>query len=195
MANPLTVSATRFRLALALGLTLTVTIGIVISLYGINYLNGYAATVNEVAIEADNTDARLGIMQQEAGLLAANQSAATRAQQIVAESQSYQYQDVIIRDLEEFAQQAGVTVQQYDFTSGTSTSTSSKPAPVKSGPKSTTVNIAVENPVNYLNLLRFIYRIEQNLTKMQIANISMNGIADNDSSINSSNFIIQVYIR
>lgn len=210
MANPITVSAVRFRIALTVSLILSVTVVVAVIAYGINYLNSYADEVNEVAVEANNTDTRLGIIQQEAASLKTYQNAAERAQQIVAESQSYQYQDVIIRDLEEFARRAGVSVQTYDFVSGQQDSAgaaknsapqsatipdSSSTQRATTGPKSTTVNITLANPVDYRGLLRFIYHIEQNLTKMQIANIAMTGIPEDSNNVTSSNFIIQVYIR
>lgn len=206
MTNLFTVSAVRFRIALTVSLFLSVAIMAGVVTYGMGHLNSYASEVNSAAVEANNTDARIGIMQQEAATLEDNQGVASRAKQIVAESQSYQYQDVIIRDLEEFARRAGISVQTYDFTSGqeettkSSSKKSSTKTPTKSasGPKSTTVNITLVNPVDYRGLLRFIYYIEQNLTKMQIANITMSGNTDGGSrtnSVTSSNFVIQVYIR
>lgn len=204
MTNVLTVSAVRFRIALTISLFLSVAIMIGVVTYGVKYLNSYADKVNLVAVEASNTDSRIDIMRQEAQILESYKGVAERARQIVAESQSYEYQDVIIRDLEEFARRAGVSVQTYDFTSGQiapqggATGTSAPTQPTGSGPKSTTVSVTISNPVDYRSLLRFIYQIEQNLTKMQISNVTMSsnpGGEGGQDSVNSSNFVIQVYIR
>lgn len=204
MTNPITVSATRFRIALTASLFLSLAIAIAVVIYGVRYLETFADEVNAVAIEADNSESRIAIMQQEATNLESNKTAVERAKDIVAESESYGYQDIIIRDIEEFARRAGVGVQSYDFTASQPANTraprgaanSSRQAPAAtSGPKSTAVNVTLANPVNYQGLLRFVHLIEQNLTRMQIANLTMSGNSDDKDSVTSSNFIIQVYIR
>lgn len=204
MVNPITVSATRFRLALMASLLLSVVAIVGVIVYGIQYLNNYADEVNQVAVEASNSESKIAIIQKEAANLEANQMVAEKARAIIAESKSYEYQDVIIRDLEEFAREAKINVQSYDFTSGQLAATkptgkaaanAKKPAATTAGPKSTTVNISLVNPVDYRGLLRFINLIEQNLTRMQIANITMSGMTDDRNNVTSGNFIIQVYIR
>lgn len=187
MTNPLTSSAQRLRVVLILAIVLALIAGVAAIVYSIGVLNAHADKVNDVAIEASESDGQLEKMRNEAMQLDSFQEPIDRAKRIVANSQDYAHQDVIIRDLERFASQANIRVQSYDFTAG---EVSTK------APKSTSVSITIQNPVNYLNLLRFMHSIEQNLTKMQISGVSINRISEGSgSNVNSSNLTIEVFIR
>lgn len=128
-----------------------------------------------------------------------------KAEQIVADSQSYQYQNQIINDLTEYANQAGISITSFTFqettdggttTSSSSNSASSAPTDTQkasSGLKSIPVSIQLGEGVKYENLLHFVYLIEQNLTRMQLSEISFSG--GDGSSAGAQTLNLEVYIR
>lgn len=222
MTNPVTQSATKLRISLSIALGLSMIAIISAVIFGVGWLDRYAAEVNAVAYEAQVSDSRLDTMRSESAQLERFSEAADRAKRIVAESQDYVHQDLIIRDLEGFARNADIRIQSYDFTAESSesaanqapqqtpsagTSPTSAPgatddvtgttsAPAAPAPRSTSVSISIDDPVNYVNLLRFMHQIEQNLTKMQIANITLNSSGDDGASqVSSGGLTIEVYIR
>lgn len=209
-AKALISNAVRLRLILLIVLFLLIFLAGLCGFLGLQYLNKQALEVQQVVFEAANSDQKLQRIQELSRSLEKNVDAVDRAKQIVAESKSYQYQDVIIRDLQTMATQAGVTITNFDFgaasTDGSATST--PPAPVATPApggtttptaslRSTTVNITLDNPVDYKKLLTFIHYIEQNLTKMQISKIGLAGTESNDSpdAVTSEALTIEVYIR
>ncbi len=120
-----------------------------------------------------------------------------RAQQIVAESQQYQYQDQIVRDINEYASRNRVSIIGFSFESESATT----PAPPGArsteiqGVKIINATITLTNPVNYNDFLRFLKSIEQNLTKMQITGINMSPDNSNLANITSPTIGLQVYTR
>jgi hypothetical protein len=222
MSNPFTSSATRFRTSLSVALVGSVLIVAAIVWYGVGRLNDYADQVNEAVMAAANSEGRLASVQAEVQKLEEHKDAVERAKRIAAESKEYQYQDTIIADIEEFARKAGVNVQSYDFSSSSdSSSGQSQPtpapadggmpnpgggeggdpmmpageaAPAPSNLRSTVVNVTIESPVNYRNFLTFLRYIEQNLTRMQIASVSLSS-GDSASQVSTESLQIEVYIR
>lgn len=221
MSNPITASAARLRLFLfiAMGLALVAIIAIVI--YGVRYLDSYAAEVNQTVYDSTTSNERLSAVRSQVEALEEHQSAVERAKQIVADSQSYIYQDVIIRDLQTFANRAGIRIINFDFvTEASESSTAATPeaAPVDPGAapegdpaaagaeaaapiepvsqlNSTTVNITLDTPVDYRRLLQFIHYIEQNLTKMQISSVSLSNASEEQSGVTTDSLTIEVFIR
>ena len=198
-------NAVRLRLVLFMIMGLFATGITTLAVLGLGTLRQQAVEVQQVVYDAQNSNHKLQRVQELISELTHNQEAVSRAKQIVAESKSYQYQDVIIRDLQAMANLAGVTITNFDFnasasTNGSSTSTDTPAAttPVLStGLRSTTVSITLQTPVNYRDLLTFIHYIEQNLTKMQISKVGISS-AGNDQSRNTVStdaLTIEVYIR
>lgn len=225
MTNPLTASAIRLRMTLFIGMGLAVMAIVALAIYGVKYLDGYATEVNAIVYESTTSNDRLAAIRQQVEALENNTSSVERARQIVAESKSYRYQDVIVRDLQSFADKAGIKIVSFDFSSGNSEETSAPAAPAADAAdpsaateggdanasadpaagaapaqpvsqlKSTTVNISLENPVGYRQLLQFIHYVEQNLTKMQISSVSLSGSQEDASSVTIDALTVEVYIR
>jgi hypothetical protein len=164
-------------------------------------LVSYAEQVqaDNAAAKSSNDDiARLQKMKKD---LEDNQVAVTRAKNIVADSQQYQYQDQIINDIQAYAKSSKISITGFVFnsetakpTAGTSTPTAVQPAtPV--GLKSISVSITVKTPVNYQSVLRFIHSLELNLTKMQLTGVSLTKVADNTTDVNINPLTVEVYTR
>lgn len=191
-----TLNATTLRASLALSLFLIILIAAA-GFYMVNgWLRDLATDVSHATADASASRTTIGTLQQLQETLEANRQVIERADSIVAESQSYQYQDEIIRDLNNYAGAAGLTITNFNFDTQADTQEgteeqSTTPTP-PSGINSTLVSVTLQNPVNYDSLLRFFYSIEQNLTKMQITNISL---TKSENEITSDDLTIEVYIR
>ncbi len=112
-----------------------------------------------------------------------------RAAAIVGETKTYQYQNQIIEDINRYANSAGVTVLGFDFPTSTT-------APKNTaGLKSIAAVITLQNPVSYTNYLKFLKLIEQNLTKMQITDISVAPDPKASGEISTPTIGLQVYVK
>lgn len=111
-----------------------------------------------------------------------------KAAAVVAETKTYQYQNQIVEDVNRFASIAGVTVLGFDFP------TQQAPGAAK-GVKTLQATVTLQNPVPYENYLRFLKLIEQNLTKMQITDISITPDDKVIGRINNPTVGLQVYVR
>lgn len=189
-------TATTLRASLAASLFLI----ILIAGGGVYVVNGWlqslATDVSHATADASTSRTTIATLQQLQETLETNRAVIDRANSIVAESQSYQYQDEIIRDLNGYAAAAGITLTNFNFETQAASSQDQQGQPAApaapSGINSTLVSITIQNPVGYNNLLNFFYSIEQNLTKMQITNISL---TKSDNEIASDDLTIEVYIR
>lgn len=188
-------------LRIMLSISLFVIIAAAGTLAFISYkgLKETAITVSHTSLDANASQNNLRILQQLKDKLAEEKENINRANSIVAESQSYQYQDQIIADLKDYANRVGIEITNIDFSATTVSNTgagsqqsaaSSLPPPT--GVKSMTVSVALKNPINYNALLQFLNFIEQNLTKMQISKITL---AKDESGVSSEALSIEVYVR
>lgn len=189
-------TATKLRAGLALSLLLIIIGAAAVFSVANGWLRGLATEVSHATADANASHTTVATLEQLQEKLAANSAVIQRASNIVAESQSYQYQDEIIQDLNNYATAAGITITNFNFetqpTADQQTTETPSVAP-PSGINSTLVSISIQNPVNYDSLLRFFYSIEQNLTKMQITNIGLTKAEGSD--VTSEDLTVEVYIR
>ena len=168
-----------------------------------------AKEVSEVQTQAQTSDAKLQNLALLEKQLKENSVAVDRAKQIVADSQSYQYQNQIINDLTYYANQAHISITSFTFQDSTATASSSSsstsssstsstnstlPASTVNGVKSTQVAIQLGGNVAYQDFLHFLYLIEQNLTRMQVADVTMSK-GDDPNTVSAQSLNIEVYIR
>lgn len=113
--NILTTTAVRFRLVMSLLLGLLVTLTVVIAFFGMQQLDTRAEEVSKVVYEADNSEQKLNSIKSLRANMDSQPDAVRRAQQIVAESKSYSYQNVIVKDVMSMASRAGVEITNYTF--------------------------------------------------------------------------------
>lgn len=194
---------------------------IVTLVFIIYVMNGFLA---EKAREADHaqTDAKISDTDLEnmkrAGIkLDQEKTTVERTRKIIAESKLYLYQNEIVNDFQTYASGArvekiiGFTFAQNSST--TTTTTASKPAssgsaapaaagaggtvPASAQPKGvhsiqTTINFG---ETNYQSMLKFIKFIEQNVTRMQITDLTLSPKAEDANILSNPTMIIQVYTR
>ena len=196
-------TATKLRLILSCSLVLVAALlaGIFVFFYG--QLQTTATDTNHTVVDASASQNNIATLDKIEDFLAANSQVVERARSIVADSQSYQYQDQIITDLNDFASRNGVTITNVDFTGtnqpastpSTTTAPTTPTQPAVNGIKSTSATITIKTPVNYDNLLRFLESIERNLTKMQVSKVSLSRGDAGGNDIVSDALTIEVYIR
>ena len=190
--------ATTLRLVLIVALFLIAIIATGIFILVTDRLRDTATEASHILAQANNSQNDIQTLQRVEDELKKNKDVAERASSIVADSQSYQYQDQIIKDLTDYATKSGITITNFDFGT-TKSANSSAPSPTPgevqapTGIKSTSVSITLKNPVSYEGMLRFIHSIEQNLTKMQISKIGLSKEAG--SRVTSDALTIEVYVR
>jgi hypothetical protein len=197
--------------ATSLRLTLSVSIFAIILLAGVLFyfadgqLKAVATTVSHATVDASASQNNVQTLQNIQRQLVNNKDVIAQAESIVADSQSYQYQDQIVSDLNKYAGKAGISITNIDFsasdTSGGSASkgqagtTTTPNAAAPTGVKSTSVSVTMDNPIGYSSFLKFLRSIEDNLTKMQVQSISLSKGTGSGDQISSDVLTIQVYVR
>lgn len=194
-------TATGLRLILSISLFMIAAICIIGFVYVQGHLHTVAVDTSHIVVDANASQNNLQTLQKIQKTLEADKDVISRTNSIVADSQSYQYQDQIIGDLNNYATKAGISITNIDFsavaaaTPATPAAGGTKsPAAAPSGVKSTSVTVTISNPVSYSNLLVFIRSVEQNLTKMQISRVGLSKGADS-STVTSESLAVEVYIK
>jgi hypothetical protein len=201
MKGPMT--ATKLRLILSCSLVLIAGILVGIFIFFYSQLETAATETNHTVVDATASQNNIATLDKIEDFLKENSQVVERARSIVADSRSYQYQDQIITDLNDFAGRNNVTITNVDFTGAnppaantTSPGTAAPtPQPAVGGIKSTSATVTIKTPVNYDDLLRFLESIERNLTKMQVSKVNLSRGSATGNDIVSDALTIEVYIR
>lgn len=195
MNNFFAKNARRFRTTLSICLLLAVSVATVLVVLAVRFADTYSAQVKQTVFDASNSEDRVNDITQLANKMKQNKASVDHVEQIVADSKSYEYQDLIVNDLRSMAEKAKVSITSFDFSPQTA---NGKPKPKTSGPlHSKMVNVTLANPINYNNFLNFLHYIELNNTKMQVSNVALTTITSGKDagSINSESLEIEVYVR
>lgn len=201
MMRKYALTATSLRLALTCSMFAIALLTSAAMYFAYGKLQEVAVATSHVVADANASQDNIQTLQKLEEKLQQEKDVVARANSIVASSQSYQYQNQIINDLNAFAGKAGIGITNIDFgeagTPGSSSSNAqpAKPtAPAPPGLTATTVSVTLANPVPYDGMLRFIHAIEQNLTKMQISNVAL-AKGSEGNTITSEVLTIQVYLK
>lgn len=192
-------SATQLRIVLMASIGVITLIGGVGFYFIEQQLHVYAVQVSHISEDASTSDNDITTLQNLQKKLADSTDSIKRTESIVADSKFYQYQDQIIHDLNTYANRAGVTISSFVFDSNTggkigAPTTTGQAGTSISGLKSTTVSITLKTPTKYKNLMNFVHYVEQNLTKMQIANVSLTK-GTNADEVSTNALLIEVYTK
>lgn len=167
------------------------------------YLKDVSSEVSAIQAEASSSDANIQALMNTEKLLKKHADTVAKAGQIVAESQSYQYQDQVVTDLSEYARRAGVPISSISFQGAGGDGSAAAPATPEAGTepakspaagKTTTVSVQLASDINYPNLLHFVHLIEENLTRMQIAQLSLSR-GSSDNTVSAQTLSIEVYLK
>jgi hypothetical protein len=199
-------TATNLRLTLSISLFAITLLAGVLFYFADQQLQKVAVDVSHTVVDASASQNKVQTLQRIQRDLDKYKDVISQANSIVAASQSYQYQDQIVSDLNKYAAKSGITITNMDFaaadTSTGSTSTNktggATPTPgaaAPSGVKTTSVAVTMENPIGYSSFLKFLRSIEDNLTKMQVQKISLSKGTGTGDQVSSDVLTIQVYVR
>lgn len=196
-------TASSARIVLALFLLIILAAMVAGSYFAYSFLSTTSKEVADMQTEASAVDMKIQNLLKLKDQLEKNPVATKKAEQIVAESKSYQYQNQIINDLSIYAAKANVPIQSFTFqdsstssaksSSSSSQTTTKKPTSVN-GVKSITVSIQLGDKVPYNNLLHFLHLVENNVTRMQISGVSISR-GEQRGEISAQSLELGVYVR
>ena len=197
MKKVLNASIARIVLSLLLLIILSAMVGLVIFAY--SFLNKTSEEVGKMQTEAIAVDAKIQSLLASKSQLDRNSDTVKKAKNIVSESKLYQYQNQIIKDLNTYADRAGIPIKAFSFqnepTTSAKTATSSKRTPASpAGVKSTFVSIQLGDHIDYTKFLHFLSLIEKNVTRMQLLGVSISRGANNHE-ISIQSLEVKVYTR
>ena len=190
-------SIARIVLSLLLLIILSAMVGLVIFAY--SFLSKTSEEVGKMQTEAIAVDAKIQSLLASKSQLDRNSDTVKKAKNIVSESKLYQYQNQIIKDLNTYADRAGIPIKAFSFqnepTTSAKTATSSKRTPASpAGVKSTFVSIQLGDHIDYTKFLHFLSLIEKNVTRMQLLGVSISRGANNHE-ISIQSLEVKVYTR
>lgn len=190
-------NAIKLRNLLLGGIILTLALTGVFIYFASGYLSKETSKTVHAKIDAELSSQDIDKYKALKKLLEQNASSIDKANQVVKSSQEYEYQDQIIRDLNSYAAQTGVSVIGYDFgDSATNASTAVDPTiPVINGVKALTVNVTLSSTVPFDNYLKFVKSIEDNLTKMQVRGINLTPDDKSTGNISNPSVELIVYVK
>lgn len=148
------------------------------------------AETDHAKIDADLSRTELQRSKSLQSYLDNNKAAIDKASAVVSDTKTYQYQNQVVNDLETYASKAGVTILGFTFPVDT---TSAKPD--STGLKSVSASITLQTPLSYTSYLRFLKYIEQNITKMQITDLTLAPDPDDANTIKDTAITLKVYVR
>lgn len=173
-----------------------------------NFIKSEAAKSEVLRLQAEATDSDIAKLKSANAWLKKNNDIVERTGAIVAESKLYQYQNQIIEDFNSYGRQTGIPVLGYSFSSSTlpangatpppAPTTPAAPAPATKAPpgvNSTTVTVTFGEQVNYQAFLNMLKLLEQNVTRMQVTDVSLSPDALNPQAIATPNITVIVYTR
>ncbi|MCJ1966534.1 hypothetical protein LRM41_03060 [Candidatus Nanosynbacter sp. TM7-087] len=197
MKKVLNASIARIVLSLLLLIILSAMVGLVIFAY--SFLSKTSEEVGKMQTEAIAVDAKIQSLLASKSQLDRNSDTVKKAKNIVSESKLYQYQNQIIKDLNTYADRAGIPIKSFSFqnepTTSAKTATSSKRTPASpAGVKSTFVSIQLGDHIDYTKFLHFLSLIEKNVTRMQLLGVSISRGANNHE-ISIQSLEVKVYTR
>ena len=197
MKKVLNASIARIILSLLLLIILSAMVGLVIFAY--SFLSKTSEEVGKMQTEAAAVDAKIQSLLASKSQLDRNSDTVKKAKNIVSESKLYQYQNQIIKDLNTYADRAGIPIKAFSFqnepTTSAKTATSNKRTPASpAGVKSTFVSIQLGDHIDYTKFLHFLSLIEKNVTRMQLLGVSISRGANNHE-ISIQSLEVKVYTR
>ena len=170
-------------------------LGLVVGAAGAWYLNDLLATrvaaTNDAVESSQVSSDNLERAQRLQVYLQNHKDEVDKAAQIVAQTTAYKYQNQIVEDVTKYANIAGVRIIGFDFPQDIASATVDK----TTGLKSLTATIRLSDSSKFTAYLSFLKYIEQNLTKIQITDITISPSTTNQEYITDTTIGIQVYVQ
>jgi len=178
-------TASKLRGILSLLIVLTLALSAVGFYYAQVWLNELAVSVSHTIADSTTSGNNVQALNKLQDELSSRQDIIARASNISTPRQTYQTQAV--GDLTAYARATGISISNYTFPADTATTPGAAPT--------TTITLALGNPVSYTNLLKFMKAIESSLPKMQILNINIGRISGDNQSVRVDQLTIAISTR
>lgn len=190
-----------FEVILIFSILFLITLCIAAFLFFQIQLKNIALDVKKANQEATMSRGDLSHIKEISDYLKKETESIERAKNIVVDSQSSQYEDRILNDISTYAQKSGVFLKGVDFQSTNPSPGGQGPATPQSAPvavgglKFSTATINIRSPVEYKNLMQFLYYIENNITKIQITGITITKASGSSQEVSINPLTIRVYVK
>jgi len=182
-------------------LVVLMVLGIVIFLLGYQQIATYSAEAQQISSDAQASNTKVQRLVATKKQLEQEAAIVERASQLVSVSQSYLYQDQIIRDINSYAAVAGIVLDSITFNDAAAAAATPGVAAAPAGIKTTTATVTLKNPVNYIRYLKFIHSLEQSLFRMSVLGVGMakstnaDDLKKDPDAIVAEPVSIEVYIK
>ncbi len=154
--------------------------------YAQSQLNAMAVSVgqkiSESAVDGKNNQPTIKLKAQIAGA----KTAIDKVSSLTVSSQDYQNQ--MIKDLNKYSSNTGVSITDYSFSAQAATGSSSSAT-------TGSITITLGSPVSFTNLMKFLKSIESNAPKMQIKGIDLSRNQSSAGYVTVSPLTIEVYTK
>ncbi len=157
-----------------------------------DWLRTYANTVGETIAQATSSGSTVTSLKKLQQDVVDRQDILTKANSILANTQDQQNQT--IKDLDIYANRAGIVISNYSFVQPAVTAATPGSAP--SNTHSAFVTLTLSSPISYTKLLTFMGALESNLPKMQVSSINLGRASGSGSdSVKTDALTVEVYTQ
>lgn len=160
------------------------------------FMSEQALSTDHYRTDAELAQEELVRLQQLKTTLASDKEAIDKTARIVAESQQYEFQDQVVKDVTSYADKYGIEILSIDF--GTKPGSAPQGAAASTGSaaqQKTIVSLQLGNNIPYDSFLRFIKAIENNITKMQLTGIAIQPNITDPKQILGPTIELEVFLR
>lgn len=173
------------------------TIGIFYALS--NYAKDQANIAGRSMARTESSQKDIDSLRQSYKWLIANQEIVEKTNKIVAITKLYRYQDQVVNDIESYARQSGLRITKYGFTEDAAATAGAGAAPAATAPaasgaapaansaassfKTATVQIGFGTFIPYENFIFFLKKVEQNVTRMQVTELTLTPKPEDSSAV------------
>ena len=135
--------------------------------FGLQTIKTYALDVSHTVSDANASGKNVEQLSELKQALADREPLVAKANSLFATEATYQSQ--VLKDLQKYASDAGITISNTSFDKQSASDT----APIPSAVTSESVVVTVSSPVSYARLMKFLDELEGNLPKLQVTGISL----------------------
>lgn len=199
---PQGLTPTKLRIILSATLALIILAGAGVFYLAYDKLGESAAETGQHVASARASQDALEQLQKLRKDLESKSAVIDRVSRVTADSENYAYQDRLVNDLTIYANRANLSVKNISFSGQAAGNTGAAPVATEGGAtpgaapvglKKATVDITLDSPVNYEDLLNFLHYVEQNLTKLKISKVVMTKSQESGVTIDVLN--LEVHLR
>lgn len=178
MTKKKTMKATSFRNFLAFLMVAIILAAGAGFYFGLRIVKQYAVDVSHTIADANASGTSVQQLNTLKTQLAERQSLVEKANQLFATPDTYQTQG--LKDIQQYASNAGVVITNTEFTKAATTPTATT-SPVAitttggtaSASSANNIVVTLQSPVSYTKFLNFLSEIEGNVPKLQITGMSI----------------------